>query len=66
MDLKYIHLCISQESKLFLSLLIFVVGLKEMDSRWLSTCLFSLMEPGKQKAVMCLYLAEVNIAIFLY
>ena len=32
MDLKYIHLCISQESKLFLSLLIFVLGSKDIDS----------------------------------
>ena len=48
------------------SLLIFVVGLKEMDSWCLSTCLFSVMEPRKQKAVsMCLYLAEVKIAFFL-
>ena len=61
--MTYIHLGISQESKLFLSLLIFVLGSKEMDSWCLSTCLFSVMEPKKQKAVsMCLYVAEVNIA----
>ena len=62
------HLCTSQESKLFLSLLSFVLGSKEMDSWCSSTCLFSIQHdenPGNRKQFPCVYLAEVNIAIFL-
>ena len=53
MDLV-IHLCISQESKLFLSLLIFVLGLKEME---IFIHLF-VQHDGtqeKQKAVSCVF-----------
>ena len=49
MDLKYIYLCISRESKLFLSLLIFVLGSKDIDSWCLSTCSFSVIEPRKNR-----------------